>query len=157
MDIKLETKQFVEEWTGKTNTNEIFYRYNIDGNLVWFSQHQDSGNIYSTSIRLNDSSSKYFNVWVKCDDNKTFYPNGIELEMKHSHLRTEDIGRVVADIHYIDRLCDAIMSIFKMDEHYGLWCKHHRKQDGNYCELCGEYIGQGIVKVCDKCASEFKF
>ena len=38
MKIELEIKKFMEHWTGEVDTNEIFYRYNIDGNLVWFSQ-----------------------------------------------------------------------------------------------------------------------
>lgn len=28
---------------------------------------------------------------------------------------------------------------------------------GNYCELCGKYIKKEHLKVCDKCASEYKF
>lgn len=121
MEIKLETKQPVEDWRGGIDENDIFYRYDIDGNLVWFSQKQDSGNIYSVSVSLKNMPNRYFDVWVKCDDNKIFYPNNIEIEMRHAYLETEDIGRIVADIHYIDRLCDMIMSIFKMEEHYGLW------------------------------------
>lgn len=37
--------------------------------------------------------------------------------------------------------------------------KHNKKNDGkgNHCELCGEYIGRGNLKVCDKCASEYRF
>ena len=28
---------------------------------------------------------------------------------------------------------------------------------GNYCECCGKYIAKEHLKVCDKCASEYKF
>lgn len=126
MNIELETKQFMERWTGEIDNNEVFYRYNIDGNLVWFTQMQDSGNIYSVSVKLNDSPDKYFKVWVKCDDNKIFYPNDIEIEMKHSYIKPEDIGRVISDMHYIDNLCNMIMMIFKLYEHHSLWYEHHK-------------------------------
>ena len=88
---------------------------------------QDSGNIYSVSVRLNNSPDKYFRVWVKCDDNKIFYPNDIEIEMKHSNIKPEEIGRVISDMHYIDKLCEMIMIIFKMDEHYKLWSEHYKR------------------------------
>lgn len=127
MDIKLETKQFTEHWSGEVDYNEVFYRYNIDGNLVWFSQMQDSGNIYSISVKLGDDIDKYFKVWVRCDDDTIFYPDDIEIDIKHSCLKMEEVGRMVVNIHYIDKLCELIMLIFKKDEHYGLWCKHHKR------------------------------
>ena len=162
MEIKLETKQPTEDWRGGIDENDVFYRYNIDGNLIWFSQKQDNGNIYSVSVALKNISNKYFDVWVKCDDNKIFYPNNIEIEMKHSHFETEDVSRIVADIHYVDKLCNMIMSIFKTEEHYDLWYEHHKnnvmdKYKPHHCELCGTYIEQDHLKVCDKCASEYKF
>ncbi len=162
MDIKLEKRECVEDWTGQINDKEIFYRYNINGNLVWFSQMRDSGNIYSVSVRLNDYLDDYFNVWVCCDDNKLFYPNDITIEMRHSNIKQEEVSRVVSDINYVNRLCDMIMSIFKTKEHYALWYKHHKdnehsKHKDHHCVCCGEYIEEEHLKVCDKCASEFKF
>lgn len=37
-----------------------------------------------------------------------------------------------------------------------LWSKSGWNKD-HYCELCGEYIEKEHLKVCDKCASEYKF
>lgn len=153
MKIELEIKKFMEHWTGEVDTNEIFYRYNIDGNLVWFSQMQDSGNIYAVYVRLKECFNECFDVWIHCN----FYPDDIDIEVKNSHIKQAEVERVISDINYINNLCDVIMSIFKSEEHYGLWCKRNREEDGNYCELCGMYIGQGFIKICDKCASEFKF
>ena len=31
------------------------------------------------------------------------------------------------------------------------------KKKPGHCELCGTYIGEGTLKVCDQCASEYKF
>ena len=127
MEIQLETKQFVVDLDGKPDENDVFYRYNINGNLVWFSQEQDRGNIYTVSVRLTDNLDEYFDVWVSHNDSRLFYPNDITNEIKRATIKTEDVGRVVADINYIDRLCDAIMSIFKMDEHYKLWLDNHKR------------------------------
>ena len=162
MEIILETKQYIKNWDNTIDKNDVFYRYNINGNLVWFSQHQDNGNIYSVNVRLNDYLNEYFNIWVLCDDNKLFYPNDITIEMKHSNIKQEDVSRIVSDINYINRVCDMIMSIFKTKEHYALWYKHHKdnehsKHKDHHCMCCGEYIEEEHLKVCDKCASEFKF
>lgn len=35
--------------------------------------------------------------------------------------------------------------------------KDELKKIPHYCECCGEYIEQEHLKVCDKCASEYKF
>ena len=155
MDIKLELKKTCER-------DEVFYRYNINGNLVWFSQHQDNGNIYSVHVRLNDYLKEYFDVWVFCDDNELFYPNDITIEIEHSRIKQEEVSRIVSDINYINRLCDMIMSIFKTVEHYDLWSCYHEENKTNrykphHCMCCGEYIEEDRLRVCDKCASEFKF
>ena len=162
MEIVLETKQFVIDLDGKPDENDVFYRYNIDGNLVWFSQVQDIGNIYSVSVGLTDNLYKYYDVWVKCDSDRLFYPNDITIEIKREKIKTEDIDRVVSNLHYVDKLCDAIMSIFKTKEHYDLWYEHHKgdvvdKYKDHHCECCGKYIEEEHLKVCDKCASEYKF
>ena len=162
MEVVLETKQFMKNWDDTIDKNDVFYRYNIDGNLVWFSQKQDSGNIYSVSVRLNKNPNEYFDVWVRCDDNRLFYPNDITIQMKPSRIKQEDVDRIVSDIHYIDRVCDMIMSILKSKEHYDLWYEHHKsdavdKHKDHHCVCCGEYIGKEHLKVCDKCAAEFKF
>ena len=34
--------------------------------------------------------------------------------------------------------------------------KTNTKKD-HHCEICGDYIKQDNLKVCDKCASEYKF
>lgn len=126
MEIKLETKQPVIDLDGKPDENDVFYRYNIDGNLVWFSQVQDRGNIYSVSVRLTENLNEYFDVWVSRNNDMPFYPNDITIEIKRTKIKTEDVGRVVANIHYVNNLCDMIMSIFKMEEHYGLWYEKHK-------------------------------
>ena len=156
MDIRLELRKVIYEPNEST-----FYRYNIDGNLVWFSQGYE-GNIYAVYIRLNENITKYFDVWVHCEDNRLFYPDDITIEIRHSRINQNEVGRVVSDINYINRLCDKVMSIFRMEEHYALWYEHHKDIESNrhkphHCMCCGEYIEEEHLKVCDKCASEFKF
>ena len=163
MEIILETKQFILDLDGKPDENELFYRYNIDGNLVWFSQEQRSGNIYSVSVRLTEDLEECFDVWVHHDNDwLSFYPNDITIVIKRAKIKIEDIDKVVANMHYINKLCDVIMSIFKTKEHYALWYKHHKdnehsKHKDHHCMCCGEYIEEEHLKVCDKCASEYKF
>ena len=126
MEIILETKQSILDLDGKPDENELFYRYNIDGNLVWFAQEQKSGNIYSVSVRLTEDLEEYFDVWVSHNDSRLlFYPNDITIVIKRAKIKTEDIGKVITNINYINRLCDMIMSIFKTKEHYDLWYEHH--------------------------------
>ena len=52
MDIRLEVKKPIEN-------NEMFYKYNIDNNLVWFSQKNDNGNIYSIYIKLKENFENF--------------------------------------------------------------------------------------------------
>lgn len=158
MDIRLELRKVITEPYAST-----FYRYNINGNLVWFDQDQREGNIYAVYIRLNEDFgiNKYFDVWIHCEDNRLFYPDDITIEIKSSRIKQEDVGRIVSDINYISRLCDKVMSIFRMEEHYDLWYKHHKDIETNrhkphHCVCCGKYIEEEHLKVCDKCASEFK-
>lgn len=156
MDIRLELRKVIYEPNEST-----FYRYNIDGNLVWFSQGYE-GNIYVVYIRLNENITKYFDVWVHCEDNRLFYPDDITIEIRHSRINQNEVSRVVSDINYINRLCDKVMSIFRMEEHYDLWYKHHKDIEANrhkkhHCVCCGEYIEEEHLKVCDKCASEIEF
>ena len=32
----------------------VFYRYNIEGTLVWFEQHMENGHIYTVAVRTLD-------------------------------------------------------------------------------------------------------
>lgn len=157
MKIVLEMKQFCKDFHGQINKDDMFYKYNIDGNLIWFSQNQSNGNIYTVYVRLRECLDENFDVWVHCEDNRLFYPDDVIIEVNHLRLKQVEVEKIVSDINYINKLCDMIMSIFKSEEHYALWSKYNKKNNGNYCELCGEYIGRGNLKVCDKCASEYKF
>ena len=46
----------VLELTKTRDEGDIFYRYDIDGNKVWFSQYPSNGNIYTVAI--NDALYK---------------------------------------------------------------------------------------------------
>ena len=157
MNIMLEMKQFCKDFHGNLDKEDMFYKYNIDGNLIWFSQNQNNGNIYTVYVRLKECIDEYFDVWVHCEDNKLFYPYNVIIEVNHLRIKPSEVEEVVHGMNYVNKLCHMIMSIFKLEEHYSLWSKHNEKNVGNYCELCGEYIGRGTLKVCDKCASEYKF
>lgn len=55
------------------------------------------------------------------------------------------------------------------DENYGILCPNCKdeietikkvkinKSKPHHCECCGDYIVKEHLKVCDKCASEYKF
>lgn len=107
----------------------IFYRYNIDGTLVWFEQYQDSGHIYMVTIGLGDEVEEDFGFYV-CDgsQNDHYYPEYIEICTIHKRLTVDQVDEYVNELLYIQKIAKAIMEIFELDEHKKLY-EHFHKED----------------------------
>lgn len=112
----------------KKEQNEgIFYRYNIDGTLVWFEQYKDNGNIYTVSVRTTDEIKEDFNFYVEDDSPHSYYPKFVEIQTHHERLTVGQVDEYVSGILYAKRVAEAIMSIFESEEHIGLYKLHHNE------------------------------
>ena len=112
----------------KERTDSIFYRYNIDGTLVWFEQYKKNGHIYIVFIQtckdLKDDVD--FDIQDGSWD-ENCYPEFVEINIHHRKLTVEQIDEYVSGLLYAKRVANAIMEIFKHGEHKELYDSFHSK------------------------------
>lgn len=75
---------------------------------------------------------------------------GCYLKLKTEYRNTEEAAVKLARKYLADKNIKYKVEIEQV-------CKVVGWDKGSYCELCGEYIEKEHLKVCDKCASEYKF
>lgn len=95
---------------------EMFYRYNIDGVCVWFTQHIDDGNIYSVGIRGNERLSGIEFYIEDGSKNDNYYPENVYIRL-HERLFIEQIEAYIELLKYAKEMSESIMSIFSSEEH----------------------------------------
>ena len=95
----------------KERTDEsVFYRYNIEGNLVWFEQYMDSGNIYTVAVRTLDWIDEHFQFYVQDgSQHDYYYPEFVEINLKHKSLTVDQVDGYVNCLVYAKRIAEAIM------------------------------------------------
>ena len=125
MDIRLEVKKPIEN-------NEMFYKYNIDNNLVWFSQKNDNGNIYSIYIKLKENFEN-FEIYIVSDESTNYFPKEYIVDSVHITFNSKTTMEYqVEKIKYLEKIATEIMNIFKLQEHYDLWFKNHKSSAFKY-------------------------
>lgn len=126
METILELKQFCKDRIG-TNFNEIFYIYNIDGNIIWFTQYQQSGHIYSVGIGVKEEYSKYFHFCPFGDKICFDYPTDAGLNINGMRVDGLLTYKYVDIINYAVKLKEAIeeLLIGKDSIHYNLYREKH--------------------------------
>lgn len=117
--------------TDKKDTNEYFYRYNIldcDDNIVaivWFSQKEDSGNIYSIYVKILPEEFEGFHIYVT-DDAHKYYPQGYEISIPHRNLSSDsDVKEYIKKLQLVNLIAHTAMDIFKEEEHTQKYTKGH--------------------------------
>lgn len=98
------------------NDKETFYRYNIDGVCVWFTQRTDSGNIYSVGIRVNERLSDIEFYIEDGSRHDNYYPENVYIYV-HKRLFIEQMDDYIELLKYAKEMSEAIMSIFSLEEH----------------------------------------
>lgn len=125
MDIRLEVKKLIEN-------NEMFYKYSIDNNLVWFSQKNDNGNIYSIHIKLKENFEN-FKIYIASDESTNYFPKEYIVDSVHITFNSKTTMEYqVEKIKYLEKIATEIMNIFKLQEHYDLWFKNHKSSAFKY-------------------------
>ena len=113
----------------KERVNEsVFYRYNIDGTLVWFEQYIDSGHIYAVTVRTLDWIKENFQFSVQDgSQHDYYYPEFVEINTNHERLTTDQVEGYVNGLMYAKRIAEAIMDIFNSGEHMELYKMYHKE------------------------------
>lgn len=113
----------------KTREDSIFYRYNIDGTLVWFEQYKENGHIYTVSVTSGDEIKERFRFYVQ-DGAHTehYYPVFVKIETNHEGLTVDQVDGYVSDLVYAKMVAKAIMEIFESGEHKDLYEQFHKEE-----------------------------
>lgn len=117
--------QTILELTKQREEGDIFYRYDIDGTKVWFSQYPQNGNIYSVAIKGNEKLGDMITFRTQDDFNfDVCYPRGIDISIRYN-LTLETIDEHIELIKYAKEIATAIMNIFNNGIHKECYDKFH--------------------------------
>lgn len=115
------------ELTKTRDEGDIFYRYDIDGTKVWFSQYPSNGKIYTVAIRPNEELHGEVEFYLEEDFNgDKCYPTGIYISAGHKRLTPEQVDEHVELIKYAKNVAVAIMDIFNSGIHKECYDKFHK-------------------------------
>lgn len=132
MKYVLDLKDYVTKLNSdEKDYNDSFYRYYIlDCNderiaTVWFSQKEDSGNIYSVSVRILSDEFKGFDIYVT-DDAHKYYPQGYEISIPHRKLSNDsDVKEYIKKLQLVNLIAHNVMDILREEEHTQKYTKGH--------------------------------
>lgn len=114
------------ELTKEREEGDIFYRYDIDGTKVWFSQYPTNGNIYSVAIRGNEKLGDMITFRIQDDFNfDVCYPLGIDISIRYN-LTLETIDRYIELMQYAKEVATTIMGVFSEGVHKDCYDKFHK-------------------------------
>lgn len=106
----------------------VFYRYNIEGNLVWFEQYVGNGHIYTVNVRTLDWIREDFQFYVQDgSQHDYYYPKFVEIGTYHERLTVDQVEGYINGLLYAQKIAKAIMDIFNSDEHIGLYKLYHQE------------------------------
>ena len=131
MKYVLDLKDYVTKFhSEQKDYNDVFYRYNIldcsdvQVATVWFSQKEDSGNIYTVSVRLS-AEFEGFDIYVT-DDAHKYYPQGYEISVPHKRLSTDsDMKEYIKKLQLVNLIAHNVMDILREEEHTQKYTKGH--------------------------------
>ena len=100
----------------------IFYRYNVEGTLVWFEQYMESGHIYTVGVSTLDWIAENFQFYVQDgSQHDYYYPEFVEINTNHERLSVNQVDGYVNSLMYVKKIAEAIMDIFESGEHMELY------------------------------------
>lgn len=103
--------------------NECFYRYNIVDDadnvlaVVWFTQMEDTGNIYSVCCRLESEKLKNFGLFISVPLDGPYRPSNYEIRIKEPYVNEENFYRMHTGLEMARNVARCVMSIFGNEEH----------------------------------------
>lgn len=98
--------------------SEIFYRYGInDTHKLWFTQMQDSGNIYSVSISAKQGLVDEFEYYASGATNDDFYPNRFVLRGPSRNMTVEETGRFITELQNAQTMLLGVQRFFETGVH----------------------------------------
>ena len=134
MNIILELKKHPIGLAGKEIKDELFYKYDIEGTKVWFTQHLKTGNIYSVSISLPEHLSNIACLYVDCDSHSAYYPSSVDISLCSNKINISldaystdfpVLSEYIKNLEYLKELSLSILEIFKDSEHESLYMKNN--------------------------------
>ena len=112
-----------------SDRNDIFYRYNVSGTLVWFSQNQQNGCIYSVCVRPSrelDCMAFYVQDGSR---HNVYYPEWVEISVDHTRLNADQVDEYISKLKFAKEVAKAIEDIFNSPEHIDLYKEFHKMED----------------------------
>lgn len=131
MSIKLVKEDHVTDIRGNKDTNQLFFKYEVencnkDKAIVWFTQSADSGNIYSAYVRLPEILNKFFDAYVDVPIDGPYYPKGVEVSVKP--ISIDALKELLSYKDLVDRLyslSSEIMKVFSSGKIYDNFYDKH--------------------------------
>lgn len=115
----------VLELTRARDEGDVFYRYNIDGTLVWFSQYQSNGHIYMVTVRPNEKLENIEFYVQDGSNHDVYYPEWVEISTCHERLTVDSVDDYINELKYAKETAKAIMDIFESGAHKEYYDKLH--------------------------------
>ena len=110
IEVKLEKKE--------EKGNEIFYRYQIGGFKVWFTQNVRSGDIFTVSIAANNKEYEDFDLCAMTyEENDHWYPVKFTLRGFSSRMTTAEAAMYAERMTKVCTILDAIQNFFETSFH----------------------------------------
>ena len=104
-----------------SNSNETFYRYNVDGTCVWFIQNMVNGNILAADVEAYEKLPDFTFSVIYTKTLYGYYPEDIHVTVNKA-VSIKDIDCQIQNLMYARDLANAILSIFSLPEHLNI-CK----------------------------------
>jgi hypothetical protein len=131
--------------------SEIFYRYGInDTHKVWFTQMQDSGNIYSVSISAKQGVTDEFEYYASGQHTDDYYPNRFVLRGPSRNMTVEDTGLFIEDMKRAQNILHGIQRFFETGVHALKYWAERANEAIMHTNL-GDYDLGGVEFTHDDC------
>ena len=105
---------------------DIFYRYNISGTQVWFSQYPTNGNIYTVMVRPSDELEGIKFYVHDGSMSGIYYPTWVEIDVEHTGLNVDQIDEHISKLKLAKEVAKVIEDIFESPEHKDLYEEFHK-------------------------------
>lgn len=121
MENKFIPDGFILELEKRDEINkETFYRYRFGEMKFWFSQQNDSGNIYKVNVDIEDLPCSILPVRLS-----DYYPLGFaaEIELKGRWKNTEEFNSYVSQLYKLNYYREQIQDFFIKSWHFDVYTR----------------------------------
>lgn len=120
-----------KESSSVIDQNAMFYRYRIGDFKLWFSQDNDSGNIFSVGLREEGKELEDFEVNVYCNEEGRkekhvgYYPNEFKVRPRSYPMTTDEAQAFMVKMKKACAVLDTVEDFFKNSKHYERYAQAH--------------------------------